>query len=326
MTPPTLHDVEAAARRLDGVVRRTPLLSDPRLDAAAGGRVFVKAECLQRFGSFKIRGAYNAIAALAPDVRVRGVAAMSSGNHAIAVAAAARLLGAPAVIVMPADAPAAKREDAADQGAEIVLYDRLTENREAIARGIAAARGIALIAPFDDPHVIAGQGTTGLEIGEDLAGLGVTPDVAFVCASGGGLAAGVSIALRARFPAIAVYAVEPEGHDDIAHSLAAGERVENAPGVRSIADALLVDKMGALPFAIAQTGWAGATAVSDAEIRAAMRAAFRWLRLVVEPGGAAALAAALAHRPALAGRTAVVIASGGNVDASVFAAALNEAP
>jgi threonine dehydratase len=322
MSAPTIEDIRAAARRLAGVARRTPLLESDALNDAIGARLFVKAECLQRFGAFKIRGAYNRIAAYAPAERANGVLAFSSGNHAIATAAAAKMFAIPAVIVMPADAPAAKRERTMALGAEVILYDRVNEDREAIGGAIAAARGLALVKPFDDPFVIAGQGTAGLEAAEDLQALGARPDIAFLCASGGGLAAGMGIALKDRFPACALVAVEPHGHDDLVRSLASGVRERNPPGIRSICDALLVDQVGALPFAAFQSLGFGALAVSDAEAKAAMAAAFRELKIVVEPGGAVALAAALRADPALRGKTILVVASGGNVDRDVFAEAL----
>lgn len=325
MTTPDLPgfaDVLDAAGRLQGVIRRTPLINDPRLDAEVGGRLFLKPECLQLHGSFKIRGAYNRLATFRPEERARGVLAMSSGNHAIAVAAAAKRLGCPATIVMPADAPQAKRADAGALGAEIITYDRQTEDRDVVARRIAEARGLVVAGPFDDPMVVAGQGTAGLEIAEDLAAAGLVPDVVLVCASGGGLAAGAALGVQERFPQAAVYPVEPEGHDDLARSLAAGSLQSNAPGVRSICDALLIPQAGEIPFAIGRTRWAGVLTVDDDAVRDAMRAAFRLLRLVVEPGGAVALAAALSGRIDLRGKTAVAILSGGNVDAEAFAAIL----
>lgn len=322
----TLADIRAAAARLAPVVRRTPLLTDDFVNEALGARLFVKAECLQRFGSFKLRGAYNAVAQLDPQARARGVVAFSSGNHAAATAAAARMFGAPAVIVMPADAPEPKRAQTAALGAEVVTYDRTTEDREAISLRLATERGLAMIKPFDDAHVIAGQGTVGLEIMEDLAAQGLAPDVVLACASGGGLAAGVAVAVKALAPQAAVYPVEPAGHDDLARSLAAGDRVANAPGVRSIADALLVDRPGAIPFAIGRTVWAGALSVTDDEILDAMALGFQRFRLVIEPGGAAALAAVLSGKIDVSGKTVAVVASGGGVDPATFARALARVP
>ncbi|HWA00224.1 MAG TPA: threonine/serine dehydratase [Caulobacterales bacterium] len=310
---PTLEDVKAAARRIEGIAVRTPLIRNDALDQLTGASVYVKAENLQRAGAFKMRGAANAIAALPEQVRSRGVAAFSSGNHAIAVSAAARLFGIRAVIVMPADAPAIKLEATRSNGAEIVTYDRLHESRESIGARLAEEHGLVMIKPFDDANVIAGQGVVGLEIAEDIA-----PDIAFVPASGGGLSAGISLAL----PHTRLYAVEPEGHDDIARTLAVGSIQRNAPGVRSICDGLLVEAMGELPFAIARERFTGAVAVSDASVVRAMRFAFERLKLVLEPSGAAGLAAVLDGAIDMKGMTVVVVASGGNVDAAAFARAI----
>lgn len=312
---PTVADVEAAAIRIAPYVRRTPLLRSEALDAATGAKVVVKAECLQRFGAFKARGAFNRIASFTEEERRRGVLAYSSGNHAQAVAGAAGVFGIPAVIVMPSDAPRVKAENTRALGGEIVFYDRVNEDREAIGIALAEKRGLALVKPFDDPYVIAGQGTAGLEIFED----GGAVDIALAPGSGGGLASGVALALTARCPGVRVYAVEPQGHDDIARSLKSDAREVNAPGVRSICDALLTERMGALPFAIAQQKLAGAVAVSDDAVREAMRFAFRELRVVLEPGGAIALAAALTGAVELKGARAAIVASGGNVDPAMYA-------
>jgi threonine dehydratase len=307
---PALADIEAAAGRIAPLIVATPLLSSAALDELCGGQAHLKAECLQRFGSFKLRGATNKIAALAPEDRARGVLAFSSGNHAIATAAAARHFGASAVIVMPADAPAIKRDRAAAMGAEIIAYDRISEDREAIGARIVAERGLALVKPFDDPFVIAGQGTIGLEIANQLEAL----DLVLVCTSGGGLVSGIATAVQARFPAVKVYAVEPEGHDDLARSLAVGARVKNAPGIRSICDALMVDQVGELTFSIMRERLAGSLVIPDAAVRAAMRFALSEFKLVLEPGGAIALAALLSGAVDARGKTVAVIASGGNVD------------
>jgi len=320
--PVTINDIRAAARRLAPVVRRTPLLNDEFVDQALGARMFVKAECLQRYGAFKIRGAYNKIASLTPEARAQGVLAFSSGNHAVATAAAARMFGVPAVIVMPSDAPAAKRAQAEALGGEVVPYDRAKEDREAICAAIAQTRGLALVKPFDDADVIAGQGTVGLEIVEDLAAQGLKPDLVLVCASGGGLAAGVAVAVKDAAPDALAFPVEPEGHDDLARSLAAGERLGNAPGIRSIADALLVDKPGVIPLAVASSLWARGLVVSDEEILDAMAQAFLRFRIIVEPGGAVALAAVLSGKIDVRGKVVAVVASGGNVDRAMFARAL----
>lgn len=311
---PTIEDVKAAAKRIEGVVVRTPLLRNDALDEATGAKVWVKAECLQRGGAFKMRGATNAIAALAPEVRAKGVIAFSSGNHAIAVSTAARLFGIKATIVMPSDAPAIKLEATRANGAEVVTYDRVRESREEIGARIAAETGAALIKPFDDPFVIAGQGTAGLEIAAEIS-----PDIALVPASGGGLASGVALAL----PDARIIAVEPQGHDDIARTLASGSIQRNAPGVRSICDGLLTEQIGELPYAIARTRFAKAVAVSDEQVRRAMKFAFRHLKIVLEPSGAASLAAALEGGLDLKGRTVAIVASGGNVDAATFVEALS---
>jgi threonine dehydratase len=320
-----LSDLLTAQRRIAGLVEHTPLLRCDALDAATGARAFVKAENLQRYGAFKARGAANAIASLTPEERARGIVAFSSGNHAAAVAGQARAFGAHAIIVMPADAPAAKIANTRELGAEVVLYDRVKDDREAIARGIAGEAGRPIVPPFDHPAVIAGQGTVGLEIAAQLGERGLMPDVALVCASGGGLVAGVTIALKAAHPDVRAFAVEPAGHERIAKSQAVGERVANAPGIRSICDALMAEKMGALPFVIAQSNGIGALSVSNDEVKEAMRFAFRHLRLVLEPGGAAALAAALAGKIDARGQTLAIVASGGNVDAEFFSDVLRGA-
>ena len=314
MYVPTIDDVRAAAERIKGIAVRTPLIRNDALDAALGARAFVKAENLQRGGAFKMRGATNAIASLSPEVRARGVIAFSSGNHAIAVATAAKLFGVKATIVMPSDAPRIKLDTTRSLGASVVTYDRVNESREQIGARISAESGASLIKPFDDPNVIAGQGTLGLEIAEE-----VSPDIVVVQGSGGGLSAGVALAL----PNAEIFVVEPEGHDDIARTLKAGSIQRNAPGIRSICDGLLTEQMGEITHAIARQRFSGAVAVSDDEVRRAMRFAFRHLKLVLEPSGAAALAAALEGKAPVAGKTVAIIASGGNVDEETFVSALN---
>jgi threonine dehydratase len=315
---PTVADVEAAARRLSGVALRTPLLTSAALDAMTGGRVFLKAETLQRTGSFKFRGAYNKLASIPPEQRGGGVVAYSSGNHAQGVAAAARLLGMPCVIVMPQDAPRAKRERTAALGAEIVLYDRVRDDREAIAGEIAARRGAILVPPYDDALIIAGQGTAGLEIVEDLAARGLTPDVVAVTASGGGLTAGIALAVKARMPEARLFTAEPEGFDDHARSFKSGQREKNAALTGTICDALMAQTPGELTFAINRALVGAGAAVSDQEVAAAVAFAFRELKLVVEPGGAAALAALLSGKIDVKGKIAVAVLSGGNVDPELF--------
>jgi threonine dehydratase len=315
---PTAADVDAAARRLAGVALRTPLLTSPVLDALTGGRVFLKAEILQRTGSFKFRGAYNKLSSIPADARAGGVVAFSSGNHAQGVAAAAKLLGMPAVIVMPADAPRPKRERTAALGAEVVLYDRLRDDRQVIARRIAHERGAALVPPYDDPLVIAGQGTAGREIIEDLADQGLTPDIVAVTASGGGLTAGIALAVKARAPNASLFTAEPEGFDDHARSFKSGHRERNAVLTGTICDALMAQTPGELTFAINRTLVGHGAAVSDQQVAAAVAFAFRELKLVVEPGGAVALAALLSGKIEVTGKVAVAVLSGGNVDPELF--------
>jgi threonine dehydratase len=315
---PGLVEVEAAAERLRGVVRRTPLLESDALNELVGGRLLCKAECLQRTGSFKLRGAYNTLCQLAGQP----VVAYSSGNHAQGVAAAAKLLGVPATIVMPADAPAIKIANTRALGAEIRLYDRQREVREEIGAEIALRTGAALVKPYDDPRIIAGQGTAGLEAAAQLREQGIVVDAALLPCGGGGLIAGCSIALAAAFPEAVVFAVEPEGFDDTARSLSAGERVANVQGGQSMCDALLAPMPGELTFALHRRYLAGGLAVSDAEVARAMAAAFSHLKVVVEPGGAVALAAVLSGRFDARGRTVLVVLSGGNVDPGLFAEVL----
>ena len=322
LAPPGFGDVLAAAGRLAGVVRRTPLLEDPFLNEQAGRRLLVKAECLQRTGSFKFRGAWNRLSALQGEARTRGVVAFSSGNHAQGVACAAKLQGMPAVIVMPKDAPAAKIGATRRYGAEVVLYDRRTEDRAAIARRFAEERGLTLVPPFDDPFVIAGQGTVGLEIADQALEAGVTEASVLVNCSGGGLASGVALALAERAPGLTVRTAEPEGFDDWARSLEAGAIRSNHAVGGSIQDALMSPSPGVLPFAIGRRAFGPGLAVSDEEALRAMAAAFARLKIVLEPGGAASLAAALFRREAIRGEAVIVVASGGNVDPAVFARAL----
>jgi threonine dehydratase len=315
---PTAADVDDAARRLAGVALRTPLLTSAALDAMTGARVFLKAETLQRTGSFKFRGAYNKLAAIPIEQRPGGVVAFSSGNHAQGVAAAARLLGMPCVIVMPQDAPRAKRERTVALGAEVVLYDRIHDDREAIAEAIAKRRGATLVPPYDDALIIAGQGTAGLEIVEDLDALGITPDVVVVTASGGGLTAGIALAVKARVPLAALYTAEPQGFDDHARSFRSGHREQNAALTGTICDALMARMPGKLTFAINQSLVGAGVAVSDREVTAAVAFAFAELKLVVEPGGAVALAALMSGKVAIADKVAVAVLSGGNVDPELF--------
>jgi threonine dehydratase len=315
---PTAADVDAAAARLRGVALRTPLISSPVLDALTGGRIFLKAETLQRTGSFKFRGAYNKLSSIAAGDRAGGVVAFSSGNHAQGVAAAAKLLSMPAVIVMPADAPRPKRERTAQLGAEVVLYDRARDDREAIARRIAGERHAVLVPPYDDPLIIAGQGTAGREIVEDLAAQGLAPDFVIVNASGGGLTAGVALAVKARVPDAKVYTAEPAGFDDHVRSFASGKREKNDAVTGTICDALMAQSPGRITFEINRALVGAGVSASDEEVGRAVAFAFRELKLVVEPGGAVALAALLAGRIDVRDRIAVAVLSGGNVDPELF--------
>jgi threonine dehydratase len=312
--------IEAAAQRLSGHVRITPLLHAPLLDRIAGRQVFVKAECLQLTGSFKARGGWSAVSALDPQARARGVIAYSSGNHAQGVALDAARHGAPCVILMPSDAPAVKIANTRAYGAEVVLYDRQTQDRDAIGDQLAAERGLTLIKPFDDPQVIAGQGTVGLEIATQAAEAGVTKAPVLVCCGGGGLASGIALALEAKAPGLTVRTAEPAGFDDMARSLAAGQRLKNPAATGSICDAILTLMPGELTFPILQRLAGPGLVVTDDQALQAMALAFTHLRIVLEPGGAVALAAAL-FAPDLP-ETVIAVATGGNVDPATFATAL----
>jgi threonine dehydratase len=318
VTLPTAADVDAAAPRLAGVAVRTPLINSPVLDAAVGARVFLKAEILQRTGSFKFRGAYNKLSQIPEDKRAGGVVAYSSGNHAQGVAAAAQLLGMRATIVMPEDAPMAKRERTKALGAEVVLYDRNTQDRAAIARKIAEERGATLVPPFDDPMIIAGQGTIGREIVEDLAALGLKPDIVVIGASGGGLAAGTALGVKSRVPGCKFYTAEPDGFDDTRRSFASGKRETNPKLSGTICDALMTQTPGEITFPINRELIGDGVTATDAEVGRAVAFAFRELKLVVEPGGAIGLAALLAGRPEVKGKVVVAVLSGGNVDVELF--------
>ena len=312
-------DIEAAALRLDGVSVRTPLLQNFELDQIAGGKVLLKPECLQIAGAFKIRGAYNRLSQLTKEEASKGVVAWSSGNHAQGVAAAGAMLGIHTAIVMPEDAPKAKLENTRRLGGEVITYDRYTGDREAIAREIAAERGAALVPSYDHEHIIAGQGTVGLEIAEDAVNLGLSPDQVLIPCGGGGLSSGSAIALTSRLPDTSVYAVEPSDFDDTARSFQAGKRLRIDASARSICDALQTPMPGELTFAINQRLLAGVLTVSDDEVRSAIRFAFKNLKLVVEPGGAVALAALLSGKLETAGKTTAVVLSGGNIDVDLFA-------
>jgi threonine dehydratase len=317
--PVSSADIDAAARVIAAFAVRTPLLSSPALDERIGTRVFLKPELLQRTGSFKFRGAFNKLSSIPLSSRSGGVVAFSSGNHAQGVAHAAQILNMRATIVMPADAPFSKRERTKAYGAEVMLYDRDREDREAIARDIAGKRGATLVPPYDDPMVIAGQGTVGREIAEDMAALGMTPDIVVAPASGGGLVAGVATAIKARYPHAMLMSAEPEAFDDHARSLQSGKRVAHSSEGRTICDALMASIPGEITFAINSRLLAKGVTASDAEVGSAVRFAFRELKLVVEPGGAVGLAALLAGRIDISGKNVVIVLSGGNVDADLFA-------
>ncbi|TYB87156.1 threonine/serine dehydratase [Oceaniovalibus sp. ACAM 378] len=312
-----------AAKRAQGHIRLTPLLSSPFLDDIAGRRVFVKAECLQHTGSFKARGGWSAVSALSPEQRAKGVIAYSSGNHAQGVARAAREHGIPAVIIMPADAPVMKIENTKALGAEVVTYDRATEDRDAIGTRMASERGLTLIKPFDNPYVIAGQGTCGLEIAAQAAEVGIDTADVLVCCGGGGLTSGIALALEARAPGLRPRPVEPEGFDDVARSLATGTIQRNQRTTGSLCDAIVTPQPGDMTFPIMAGLCGPGLTVSDDQALHAMALAFSRLKLVLEPGGAVALAAALFRPADVTGDAVIAVASGGNVDAAVFAMALD---
>ena len=314
-----ITEIEMAARRIKGFAVETPLLESPMLNERTGGRILIKAECLQRTGSFKFRGAWNCISQLDPATSKGGVVAYSSGNHAQGVAAAAQIKGLQAAIVMPSDTPEIKKVNTRGYGAEVITYDRAKESREEIAARLAEQRGAVLVPPFEHADIIAGQGTAGLELAEEVARRKVQLDDVLVCCSGGGLTAGIALAMEARSPSTKVHSVEPAGFDDYARSLKSGVRERNARANGSICDALLTQQPGAMTFAINRSRLAEGLTVSDAEVREAMRYAFNILKIVLEPGGAVALAAVLTEKIATKGRTIGVIASGGNVDAAMFA-------
>lgn len=313
-TPPVPNDVIHAAARIAGHVVRTPMLRNTALDRATGGTILIKPEILQRTGSFKLRGATNALLRLTQEQRAAGIVTYSSGNHGQGIACAAAALGVAATIVMPADAPAIKRDATAAWGANIVTYDRLRDDREAIGQKIQAETGATLIPPYDHPDVIAGQGTLALELAADAKEAGLTLDSLLVPAGGGGMVAGCALALAAVSPATKIYAVEPQGWDDTGRSLVSGQRETNDMQGSKLCDALLAPAPGLLTFPINQKYLAGGLAVTDDEVRAAQAYAARHLKLVVEPGGAVALAALLAGRIDTAGSTVGIVLSGGNAD------------
>lgn len=323
---PTLADVSQAAVRLAGLAVATPLISHPFLNDLVGGQVFLKCENLQRTGSFKFRGAYNALAALDSHVRAKGIVAISSGNHAQGVAEAARLFGAPATIIMPSDAPASKMARTLRSGARVVEYDRGRENRDEIAAGIVAEEGGTLIHPFDHPNVVAGQGTIGSEIVAAMREARTQPEAILIPCGGGGLSGGIGIAVREAYPNAAIVLVEPEGFDDYRRSLAAGERQSNSKPAGSVCDGLLAPTPGALGFALNRKHGASGLTVTDVESLAAVAFAFNELKLVVEPSGAVAIAALLSRRFDASGRIVVAVITGGNIDQAMLERALASTP
>src|SRR5690349_9058962 len=316
---PTYADVEAAAKTIAGVAVRTPLLNFPVLDERLGARVFLKAETLQRMGAFKFRGAYNKLMSIPKDRRAAGVVAFSSGNHAQGVAAAAKLLGIPAIMVMPSDAPLLKRERTAALGAEVVLFDRDKDDREAMTRAIVEKTGATMVPPFDDPYIIAGQGTAGSEIVEDLDRLGLKPELVVINAGGGGLAAGMSLGIKAKVPDADIWTAEPEGFDDTLRSFKSGKIETNARMSGTICDALMSPSPGKITFAVNSRLIGKGVAVSDEDTGRAVAYAFKELKLVVEPGGAVGLAAMLASKLDLRGKVVVGVLSGGNIDPVLLA-------
>lgn len=323
---PTPADVIAAGDRLNGLVRRTPMLESSVLNDHVGGRIFLKPESLQLTGSFKVRGAFNRLLVMDDDERSRGVVAWSAGNHAQALAYVGKLLGIQATIVMPSDAPKAKVAGTKRFGAKIVFYDRLTEDREVIGRAIAAETGGVIVPPYEDKHIIAGGGTAALELIDDAAAIGVQLDDIVVCVGGGGLIAGSALAAQARGSGTHIIASEPVHYDDTRKSLVAGARVTNDVTQKSIADALLTATPGEMTFSLNQKLVRRAYAVSDNSIMVAMIVAFEDLRLVTEPGGVASLAAVLANSKDFAGRNVGVVLTGGNVDAELFTTIVGAKP
>ncbi|RWB69110.1 threonine/serine dehydratase [Mesorhizobium sp.] len=316
-TLPGISDIRAAAARLSGLIVETPLI-ESEINNRYGGRILFKPETLQRTGSFKFRGAYNKLSSLSEEERGRGVVAFSSGNHAQGVAASAAMFGVKAVIAMPADAPAIKIANVRKMGAEVVPFDRYREDRATVVRPYVE-RGMVLVPPYDDPAIIAGQGTIGLELVAQASALGAKLDAVVIPCGGGGLSSGISIAVKDVLPGTSVWAAEPEHFDDTTRSLAKGERVSNEPAHVSICDALLVAEPGALTFEINRSYLAGGIAVSEDAVRQAMRDAMTHLKLVVEPGGSVGLAALSSGKIDLAGKCVAVVLSGGNVDLSVYA-------
>jgi threonine dehydratase len=317
LATPTIDDIRAAALRIERYAVRTPLLESGALNAVLGARILIKPEVLQRTGSFKFRGAYNRLAAMSGAERAAGVVAFSSGNHAQGVAAAARMFGVDAVIAMPLDTPAIKVRNVEADGAKTIRYDRFRDDRMALVQPYADA-GRTLVPPYEDPFIIAGQGTIGLEIVAQTEEIGATPDIVIAPCGGGGLISGVSIAVKAALPDAQVWGAEPQGFDDTRRSLEAGRRVSNATGQTSICDAILTNEPGVMTFEINRKNLNGVAVVGDSEVEAAMRTAADYYKLVVEPGGIVAFAGILSGKLDIAGKTVVVVLSGGNVDPELY--------
>lgn len=319
--PPTLNDIRAAAKRLEGLARRTPLLENPVLNEELGFRLIIKPECLQRTGSFKFRGAYNKISQISEQDRPKGVVAYSSGNHAQGVAAASSLFGMKSTIIMPDSAPKAKINNTRALGGDVVLYNRQRDDREKMGADICAETGATIVPPYDDPLIMAGQGTVGLEIATQSEQMGISPDLVLIPAGGGGLASGTAIALS-DLMACDIMCVEPEEFDDTKRSLASGSRQSIDPAASSVCDALLSNMPGELTFSVNSRLLKAGLSVSDLEALSAVKTALQSFKIVVEPGGAVALAAAITGKCDVAGKTVVVVCSGGNVDPDMLAQAL----
>jgi len=314
----TFTDILKASERIKGQAVLTPMLEYQVLNDQVDGRVLIKPECLQRTGSFKFRGAFNRLSQFTEQEKTAGVVAWSSGNHAQGIAAAAKILGIQATIVMPADTPMIKVEKTKSYGAEVISYDRYTESREDIGRQISHDRGAIIVPPYEDEGIIAGQGTTGLELAGQVADVGGKLDQLLTCCGGGGLTSGISIAFAELSPSTYIYSVEPKDFDDTARSLAAGKRLKNDPAARSICDALMASEPGEMTFAINREYLSGGLSVSDDEVREAMRFAYNNLKLIIEPGGAVTLAAVLSGKIDAKDKTTGIIVSGGNVDPALF--------
>ncbi|MEH6547245.1 MAG: threonine/serine dehydratase, partial [Sneathiella sp.] len=315
---PTYQSILEAAQNLRGIARRTPLLESHALNNEIGARLLLKCETLQHTGSFKFRGAYNTLSRLSPNQKKNGVFAYSSGNHAQGVALSAQMLGIRATILMPEDTPQIKMENTRGYGAKVITYDRYTESREEIGRKIADENGLTLVKPYDNHFVISGQGTTGIEIAEQLIEQNASADICVCPAGGGGLIAGTSLALQELSPSTKVYSAEPEHFDDTKISLERGTRVANASGNKSICDAIVTPMPGEITFPVNKKTLSGGLMVTDCEAKSAIRAAFLYFKCVVEPGGAVALAALLTNKVNIKGKTVVAVASGGNVDPDLY--------